>query len=152
MIFGQYPSIPNELTGPIWQQAFTWIAEHAKHLPDGEHGIVGRDMYANIHTVQTTPESEGSFEVHKKYIDIHYCLSGGEVIMYSPIDSPKEKTAFDIEKDYQLFYPAQQSSSVTMQPGSFAIFFPEELHMPKISDGANITVRKIVIKIKASLL
>ncbi len=152
MIFGQYPRIPDELADPVWQQAFTWIAQHARELPDGEHEIIGRDMYANIHTAPTTPESEGVFEIHKEYIDIHYCLTGGELICHSPTDILKEKTVFDTEKDYQLFFPSEKSEAVTMQPNSFAIFFPRELHMPMITDGTNKIVHKVVVKIKASLI
>lgn len=152
MILGQYPHIPQQLAHPIWQQVFTWITEYAEKLPDGEHEIIGRDMYTNIHTASTIMESEGAFEVHKEYIDLHYCLAGGEIIMYSPTGTMKEKTAYDIKKDYQLFFSAKHSKSVTMQPNSFAIFFPGELHMPKITDGTNETVQKVVVKIKASLL
>ncbi len=152
MIFGQYPSIPDELSGPIWQQAFSWITQYANDLPDGEHAIDGRDMYANIHTAITTPVEIAVFEVHREYIDLHYCLTGGEGIAYSPQGALQEHTPYDKEKDYQLFYPAEQSSNFTMQPNSFAIFFPGELHMPKVTDGTNETVRKVVVKIKASLL
>src|SRR3989344_5494015 len=108
MIFGQYPTIPDELAGAIWQQAFSWITEHAQELPDGEHEIAGRDMYANIHTIRTTSESEAVFEVHKEYIDLHYCLAGGELIVHSPVNTLKEKTAYDAEKDYQLFMPTEE--------------------------------------------
>lgn len=152
MIFGQYPSIPDELTSPIWQRAFTWVNQNAPQLPTGEHEISGRDIYANIHTAETTPESEGSFEIHKEYIDLHYCLMGGEIICHSPIGILDKKTLFDAEKDFQLFLPPKQSNNVTMEPGSFAVFFPGELHMPKITDGVHATVRKVVVKIKASLL
>ncbi|OGY30942.1 MAG: hypothetical protein A3C02_01085 [Candidatus Andersenbacteria bacterium RIFCSPHIGHO2_02_FULL_45_11] len=152
MIFGQYPTIPEELASPVWQRAFSWITQNAQQLSDGEHEIIGRDMYANIHTATTMPESEGVFEVHKEYIDLHYCLSGGEIICHSPIGVLAKKTPFDTEKDYQLFLPPKQSSNVTMQPKSFAIFFPGELHMPKVTDGTNKTVQKVVVKIKASLL
>lgn len=152
MVFGQYPSIPDELTAPVWQQAFSWAKEHAATFSDGEYEISGRDIYANIHTIHTTPESEGAFEVHREYIDLHYCLTGGEIIAHSPVGTLEEKTVYDAEKDYQLLYPVQESSHVAMQPDSFAIFYPGELHMPKIANGTNESVRKVVVKIKASLL
>lgn len=152
MIFGQYPTIPEELTGTIWQQAFSWITENSQQLPDGEHEITWRDMYANVHTVETTPESEGLFEVHKEYIDLHFCLTGGELIAHSPRGALQEHTAYNEKKDYQLFMSTKELSTVPMQTNGFAVFFPGEPHMPKVSDGTNKTVRKVVVKIKASLL
>lgn len=144
MLFGQY--------NDIWKEAFEWIRKYASNLPDGEHEIRGLAMYANIHTTITIPGSEGVFEMHKNYADIHYCLAGGEAIKHSPIGKAEEKTVYDGEKDYQLFAPTKQSSIAIMRPNSFAIFFPDELHMPKIQDGENLSVRKVVIKIQTSLL
>lgn len=152
MVFGQYPPLPNELSHPAWQQAFAWVAQHAASLPDGEHEISGRDMYANIHTATLLPIPDAAYEMHRQYIDLHYCISGGESIGYSPQEHPKEKTSFDNEKDYQLFFPATRQEMLQMIPGSFVVFFPGELHMPKLQDGTHTTVRKVVVKIKASLL
>jgi YhcH/YjgK/YiaL family protein len=152
MVVGQYPNIPEDLTGPVWQQAFSWITEHVHDLPDGEHAINGRDMYANIHTAVTTPSSQAVFEVHKEHIDLHFCLAGGELIAYSPQGSLREHTPYNGEKDYQLFMPTDTFSTVKMQSDSFAIFFPDELHMPKVTDGTHENIRKVVVKIKASLL
>lgn len=154
MILGQYNeklTYEKTLTHPVWEKALTWIQENRDTLPDGEHEIQGRDIYANIHTVETFPESEGFFEAHKEYIDIHYCLSDGEHIQHSPIGILEEEKAYDTEKDYQLYIPTELSSTAIMRPDSFAIFFPGELHMPKISDGKNKTVRKVVIKIRKNL-
>jgi YhcH/YjgK/YiaL family protein len=39
-----------------------------------------------------------------------------------------------------------------MIPGTFAIFFPNELHRPKVFDGENPNVRKLVFKIHARRL
>lgn len=144
MLFGQY--------NDIWKEVFAWIAANAKSLPDGEHEIRQRDVYANIHTVATMSEPEGVFEAHKKYIDLHYCITGGEIIKHSPIGALQEKTEYNAEKDYQLFLAGKQSSAYIMQPDSFAIFLPGELHMPKIQDGIHAEVKKVVVKIKASLL
>lgn len=152
MVFGQYPPLTQELSNPVWERAFSWISEHVATLPDGEHEISGRDMYANIHTATLVSIADAVYEVHQQYIDLHYCISGGEGIGHSPQGHPKEKTSFDNEKDYQLFFPSQRQEVLEMTPSCFAIFFPGELHMPKLRDGRNETVRKVVVKIKASLL
>ena len=152
MIIGQYPNIPEELAGPIWQKAFAWAASQAQGLPDGEHLIQERDIYANIHTAQTQELARCVFEMHKEYIDLHYCIEGGEIIAYAPEGILQEKSAYNEKKDYGLFMPTETYKITVMRPGMFAIFFPEELHMPRVSDGKHERIQKVVIKIHKSLV
>lgn len=155
MIFGEYTNQAlqeNGLTSPLWQQAFTWIQEHAATAPHGEHEIIGRDLYANVMRIPAVSEQEGVFEVHAQYIDIHYCIEGAELIGFAPLATLTEKTSFDTEKDYQLFVPSEEYSVYLMQKGDFAIFFPQEPHMPKIRTGSYNNLNKVVIKIHKKLL
>lgn len=152
MLTGQYPNIPTKLAGPIWRQALTWAAQEAQKLPDGEHRIRARDIYANIHTIETQELSACAFEVHKEYIDLHYCIEGGEIIAYAPEGSLHEKSVYDKEKDYALFMPTENCKMTTIMPGGFAIFFPEELHAPKVFNGKDARIRKVVIKIHKNLV
>src|SRR5258708_3565831 len=95
MLQGQYNQVftySNFLKHPVWNEAFEWIEKNAKNLPDGEHEIRNnRDMYANIQSLTTLPIQDAAFEVHEEYIDIHYCLSGGESIGYASIGTLEEK-------------------------------------------------------------
>jgi len=154
MLLGQYNK-PNAysafLTHSIWNTAFAWIQANAHTLPVGEHAIQGRDMYANIQSVATIPIGDGLYEVHEEYIDIHFCLIGGEAIAYNPLGELTEKE-LNTEKDYQLFFPTKNYSLCILQPDFFAIFFPGELHMPKLSNSINQEVKKVVIKIHKDLL
>ena len=154
MLHSQYDQLHTYntlLTHPIWNMAFTWIKSNANSLQDGEHAIQNRDIYANIQTSKTMQIPDGFYEKHEEYIDIHFCLSGGETIAYSPIGDLVEKE-LNKEKDYQLFFPTEKYNLCTLYSGSFAIFLPKELHMPKIQDGIHQEVKKVVIKIKASML
>ena len=155
MVYGQYNqefTYEKLLGNALWKEALEWIQNNARNMSDGEHNIKDRDMYANIQSLATISKSEGVFETHKQYIDIHYCLEGGETIGYAPIGNLEEKTEFDAEKDYQLYNSVPQYSLCTLQQDSFAIFFPGELHMPKLQDGIHEHIKKVVIKIKADLL
>lgn len=152
MIIGQYQNIPQELTHPIWDKALTWAKEQASKLPDGEYPIQDRNMYANVHTVKTQELSACVFEVHREYIDLHYCIEGGEIIAYAPEGALQEKSAYDAEKDYGLFMTTENCKKTAVTPGGFAIFFPEELHAPKVFDGEHKRIRKVVIKIHKILV
>ncbi len=155
MLFGQYNQASTHehfLGHPVWKKALDWIQENGKTLPEGEHEIEGRNLYANVQALSTLPLSEGAFEVHQEYIDLHYCIEGGEVIAYAPTELLAEQTAYEPSKDYQLFTPGKYASTCLLTPDSFAIFFPGEKHMPKLQDGINANTRKVVIKIKKDLL
>ncbi|MEX2055267.1 MAG: YhcH/YjgK/YiaL family protein [Candidatus Andersenbacteria bacterium] len=140
------------LTHTIWEQAFAWIEEKATHLPDGEHEIQGRELYVNLHHADLLPRHDGVYEAHQYYIDLHYCLEGGELIEWAPVTGLTARTEYDPEKDYTLFELRAEATSCVMMPHTFAIFLPNEAHMPKISDGKNKRVRKAVVKIKMDVL
>ena len=129
-----------------------WLTTQAPKKPAGEYEIRGRDIYASTQTVSTIPRGEGLFEAHKKYIDIHYCLEGGEVIEWAPVDTLTPKTEFDTEKDYGLFESPAAAEKIVMKPGHFATFLPADAHMPKLSNGKNKTCKKVVVKINTALL
>lgn len=84
-------------------------------------------------------------EYHRKYLDIHVLLTEEETIGWKNLhDCVHEKKTFDIENDYGLYADAP-STYVTLQPGQFAIVFPEDAHAPIIGNGK---IRKLVVKIK----
>lgn len=143
----QTDNFSTELHHPTWQKILTWLKHNAAACPDGEHEINGRNIFAIASTIETMPLEQAVFESHRKYIDLHYCITGGEKIGYSPILDLKPNTKYNSEEDYLLYEQAQPKQLLTMIPDSFAIFMPEDGHMPKINDGLNKTVRKIVVKI-----
>jgi biofilm protein TabA len=140
------------LTHPLWQEALNWIAKEAAEKPDGDYEIQGKDMYASVQTALTVPRKEALFEAHRQYIDLHYCLTGGEIIEWAPVQALEQKTQFDTEKDYALYEPPGNASALVMTPGVFAIFLPADAHMPKVADNTHKEVRKVVVKIRARLL
>lgn len=121
-------------------------------LPVGEHVITAQDLFANYHEATLLPREDGSYEAHQQYIDLHYCLAGGEIIEWAPVPTLTPVAEYHAEKDYQLYAVPPQASACVMTPGSFAIFFPSDAHMPKVADGTNDTVKKVVIKIKLTAL
>lgn len=53
---------------------------------------------------------------------------------------------YDDEKEFMLF--DGETSFVNFNKGMFAVFFPEDLHMPGIMRNSPAAVRKIIIKVK----
>lgn len=99
---------------------------------------------------ETKMENEFGYEAHKKYIDIQYLLLGEERIACLPIERMKETKAYNEESD-AAFYAADlklQPSYLSLLPGYFAIFFPQDGHKPQLCDDKPQMVKKVVVKVR----
>ena len=83
-------------------------------------------------------------ETHNNFIDIQIPLSGVETMGYTPrTDLPEEE--YNAEKDI-TFYKGFAKDYLTITPGMFAIFFPQDGHAPGVTpDG----VKKVIVKVRA---
>ena len=117
--------------------------------PVGEYQINHR-VKAIVSEYETKLENECGYEAHKKNIDIQYLLFGEERVACLPIERLKETKAYIEEKD-AAFYSADlclQPSYLCLLPGCFAIFFPQDGHMPQMCIDKPMKVKKVVIKIE----
>lgn len=99
---------------------------------------------------ETKTENEYGYEAHKKNIDIQYLLFGEERIACLPIERMVETEPYNEEKD-AAFYSSDlnlQPSYLSLLPGYFAIFFPQDGHMPQLSVDKPMKVKKVVIKVE----
>jgi biofilm protein TabA len=113
-------------------------------LPEGRQEIDGSRLYAVVIRAQGRGQKGAKLEVHRRYIDIQFSLTGFDVIGWkqtSTCRSPEQP--FDEQKDVQLFLDASDSW-VTIPQGSFGIFYPEDAHAPMGSDGP---LHKVVVKV-----
>lgn len=135
--------------------AFDWLKTVTPATPEGIQKIQGDDIYVNVHGYKTLPAGECRYENHKRYLDLQYCISGGEFIDWQLASRLKPDGAFNEEKDLQFFAPSQKlpaAASLPMMPGNFAIFFSSDAHAPKRNDEINSSVFKLVIKVDHRLL
>ncbi len=96
---------------------------------------INQHVKAIVSEYETKAENEHGYEAHRKNIDIQYLLTGEERIAYLPIEKLKETKAYNEEKD-ATFYSADLSlhpSYLSLLSGYFAIFFPQDGHMPQLS-------------------
>jgi YhcH/YjgK/YiaL family protein len=156
MIFGHV----NDL-----ESAFSWLpaplllaVEHLKKtdfaaLPVGNYDLQGKDIYVQVIDMNTKPFAETRPEVHRQYIDVQFLCSGSEKIGVAP-ETGKNKVAEDLlEQRDLLFYTGMENeSTLTMIPGSFAVFFPSDVHRPGCAYGRAEAIRKVVIKVRSSLV
>ena len=115
-------------------------------LPAKKIPVQGDEVYALVQDYTTRPREQGVWEAHRKYIDVQYVADGVEQMGYTNIKMLAVKKSYDEGDDYELYDGA--GSLVTVPAGSFAIFFPEDGHIPGVAmDDKPAAVRKVVVKV-----
>ena len=130
-------------------KAFEYITKtDLKNLKPGKYEIDGENIFALISEYKTKSESEGKLEAHRKYIDVQYVISGEELMGYTPLSDQSILEPYKEENDI-IFFKGEKSFT-KVSSGMFAIFFPEDVHMPGISTGKISDVKKLVIKVRVN--
>lgn len=114
-------------------------------LPTGKQVIDGKEIYAAVSEYEPKSIENCKPEAHKNYIDIQMVVSGSERIGYLPLTDQQPSVAYNEEKDVMFF--KENCDTIALKPGMFAMFFPQDIHQPCISDGFSENVKKIVVKI-----
>ena len=134
-----------ECLHPLFKTVFRFLREHdrAALLP-GTLDIAGEDAYLKVENVNGRTRENARHERHERYIDIQLPLSGSETYGWAPRENLREEDApYDGERDI-VFYRDPVERVVTLHPGEFVIFFPEDAHAPCIDCGK---LRKAVVKV-----
>jgi YhcH/YjgK/YiaL family protein len=133
---------------PLFKQAFTYILNTDWDQVEPSKFDIDVDQLKGIVSNKpgmTAAESTAKFECHNQHIDIQLCLSGHETLGWKPRQScTQPKGEYNPEKDV-LFYADAPDMYFQLQPGQFAIFFPEDVHAPMIGEGE---IKKLVVKVK----
>lgn len=98
-------------------------------LEPGVVEIDGKNIYAQIIDLTTRPAEENRPEVHRRYIDIQY-LAWGEEKIGIAIDTGNNKVSESLleQRDIIFYHHCENESFIKMTPGSYAIFFPQDVH------------------------
>lgn len=129
---------------PLFQQVVDYIANNQlEGHEDGKVEIKGKDLFVNFSTAKGKAPAEAKLESHDKMIDIQIPLSTAETMGYTPRKILPE-VEYNADKDIS-FYEGEAQQYITVHPGEFAIFFPQDGHAPCISQEKEI--KKIIFKI-----
>lgn len=135
--------------GPGIAAGLQWLRDFdPARTPDGRHDIQGDDLFALVQSYDTTPGAEKRFESHEVYADIQLVAAGRERLLHTATRSLEVLEAYDPERDIAFYHEPPASSSVLLQPGDFAILFPDDAHKPGCMAGGREGVRKVVVKVK----
>lgn len=155
MIFDSFINPLNQMKYPkVIEETIEYLKTvDFKKLELGKHQIKGDNIFFNLAEYNSFPKSERIIEAHKEYVDIQFLVEGCEEIGYSYFSPEnKIKEGYSTEKDLLVYESIKDEFNLILTPGTFVIFFTEEPHRPCCIHKESVKVRKIVVKIKKSLI
>lgn len=105
---------------------------------------------AIVSEYETKKVNEYGYEAHKRFIDIQCVLKGEEKVCCLPIEKLKNTKPYN-EKIDAAFYEANlRPQEMEIGNGYFAIFFPQDGHMPQLCIDEPKIVKKVVLKVEST--
>ena len=122
-------------------------------LPAGNYDLQGKDIYVQVIDMNTKPVAECKAEVHRQYDDVQFLVTGRERIGMA-VETGRHRIAEDLlaARDLLFYADVQDETTLTMRPGSFAVFMPSDVHRPGGAIDGPEPIRKVVMKVRVSLL
>lgn len=119
--------------------------------PDVELGVhkLSPRVKAIVSEYTTKEENENGYEAHRDYIDIQYLINGKEKICCLPLEYLEETKAYKKDIDAAFYEEVDvKPQEMVIGDGYFAIFYPQDGHMPCLNVETPVEVKKVVIKVK----
>lgn len=126
-------------------QAFEFLMRpDLKELPAGKYEIDHEQVYAMVSKGPGRKKEDALLEAHGLYIDIQLVLAGTDTMGWKPASLCTEPSGeYDQQADVR-FFTDEPVAWVAVAGGAYAVFFPEDAHMPLISPGQ---IHKVVVKV-----
>jgi len=130
---------------PRFAEAFAFLRQKGlAEFTEGRHDIDGDNIYAVVIRGTGKPHSQAKLEVHRKYIDVQYVVFGHDDMGWKDGRLCEDSEGpYDPQTDAELFSDIP-STWITVGPGDFAIFFPEDAHAPAAGENE---FHKAVVKV-----
>jgi YhcH/YjgK/YiaL family protein len=129
-------------------KALTYLKEtDFSKMELGKYEIDGDNIFALVNEYKTKDQNDGKLEAHKEYIDVQFVAKGKELMGYAPLENQKVIDEYNEQNDITFFNGNR--SFTLVEEGMFAIFFPNDVHLPGIKADEPAYVKKVVVKVKA---
>ena len=113
---------------------------------EGKYPIKDKNLFLSVQVAKQRTKESAFIETHIEMVDIQIPISCAETYGYSPLcDLPEFE--YDAELDMTKYGDTKPQTYVTIKPGQFVIFFPQDGHAPCIIDEPEI--KKVIFKVKA---
>ncbi|MBI9106971.1 MAG: YhcH/YjgK/YiaL family protein [Spirochaetales bacterium] len=155
MIFGHVNKLNDiSLYPELIRKGLRYLADtDFSRVKAGTYELDGENMYAMVQEIETDEVENRRPESHVEYVDIQYLILGAERIGYASVCEGSVVTE-DLrpEKDVIFYEAPKKETMLDFDEGSFAVFFPSDIHRPGCLSGRKSKIRKVVIKIKYDMI
>lgn len=114
-------------------------------LGTGTYQIEDDKVFVMIQEYDTKRPEQCFYEAHYQYTDIQYMIRGEEKMGYTNVANKKVKKA-DKEKDF-IELTEVSGDLFLVTEGSFAVFTPQDAHMPGHCVDQPRPIKKAVVKV-----
>ena len=136
---GMYASV-----NPLFAQAIEFLKSTDLNTHElGKVVLKEGELFVNFAAARPKTKDDAKIETHNNFIDIQIPLTGTELMGYMPRTDLAE-AEYNAEKDV-TFYPGHATDYLTVKPGMFAIFFPEDAHAPGVTE---VELKKVIVKVR----
>ncbi len=143
--FNEYPE--------VIQKVIQYLRAHNfENMETGVYEIEGKDIYAQVFDAETEPLKDRKPESHKEYLDVQYLVSGEEKLGFTPLKDSYEIDEYIEDRDLIFYKTVENEGFIHSTPGCISIFFPYDVHRPQVAVHESVTVRKVVVKVRADLV
>ena len=131
---------------PLFADVVEYLkANDLQTMEAGKYPIKDKDLFLNLALTKQRTKDTAVLETHINMIDIQIPITCAETFGYTPLqDLPAFE--YNAEKDITKYGDTKAQTYVTVNPGQFAIFFPQDGHAPCIIDEPEI--KKAIFKVK----
>lgn len=131
---------------PLFADVVEFLKTHdLRTMEVGKYPIKDKDLFLNLSLTKQRTKETAFLETHIDMIDIQVPITCAETFGYSPLcDLPAFE--YNAEKDITKYGDTKPQTYVTVNPGQFAIFFPQDGHAPCIIEEEEI--KKAIFKVK----
>jgi YhcH/YjgK/YiaL family protein len=131
---------------PGFAPAFEFLKKtDLKSLEPGRHAIDGDRLWILVDHKDGRGREGARLEAHRGHIDIQFTFEGSEEIGWRPTPECQQPAGeFDGTKDI-VFFDDRPTTWLSVKPGRFAIFFPDDAHAPLAGHGM---VKKVIVKVR----
>ena len=119
------------------------LVEELRDKPAGRYELEN-GLFATVSEGDTRQIVTVKLESHKKYIDLQYCIAGGERMSWAHI---QELNLCESDPEHDCYTYTGMSTSVSIRPGMFFIMFPSDGHKACCHHEFPKHYRKVVVKI-----
>ena len=132
---------------PLFADVIEFLKKNdLRTMEEGKYPIKDKNLFLSVQVAKQRTKESAFIETHIEMVDIQIPISCAETYGYSPLcDLPEFE--YDAEMDMTKYGDTKPQTYVTIKPGKFVIFFPQDGHAPCIIDEQEI--KKVIFKVKA---